>query len=139
MTPKTNEELVTGIQACRVVLQKTTDAMQRLESELIQRLEADHARAVDHPSLKCVLDYPSPKYDQDKLRATLGELVSPDALSRAWLPELVETVITPGHFHGARLNALAQSYGDPVRDALLAARLPSAPPRIKITPREATE
>lgn len=139
MTQRSNEELVTEINACRVVLREWTDAVQRMEAELIHRLEADHARAVDHPFFRCVLEYPTPKYDHEKLRVALGELVSPGALAGAWLPEEVVTTIVPGHFHGARLNALAQSYGDRVRDALLAARLPSAPPRIKITPREATE
>lgn len=93
---------------------------------LTLRLQNRGALALAHPTLEVSLVYPSPTYETSKLKA-LAELVPPEDYAKAYQPEWVKEVPQPARFDGRQLNSLARKYGQPVREILAAAQLPSTP------------
>ena len=96
------------------------------EQELTCRLQERGALELAHPTLKVTLEYPSPTYDVGKLRA-LAEIVPPEDYAAAYQPEHIKQVPVAARFDGRRLNTLARNYGQPVREVMERAQLPSSP------------
>ena len=109
------------------------DQRQRLEYEILKRLEARQATEMTSPLWTAKLVKPSPQYDMGKLLA-LKEEVSPDEWAKAFTPEHMEMV--PAKLDMRVAGGWGKRFGSTVAQALDRARLPSGPGTLKITRKE---
>lgn len=100
------------------------DQHQRMEYEIIKRMEAEGATALTHPGYDVELKS-KPEYDRTKL-AGLREIVPPDELPKGFTPEHSETVQVPEKWDLRRVLTW-KKYGRDAQAILEAATLPGAP------------
>lgn len=106
---------------------------QRIEFELVQRMQADGATAIPHDSLVCELKAPSPSYDLGKLNG-LRELLPDNVILTALTPAHTEIVQVPDRWD-ARVFKGWGKYGEAVAQVIKAALIPG-PPRLQISRKE---
>lgn len=130
-------ELVWQLGIAQESMAQLRKRIQRLEHEVMMRLEKYQALELFHPEWECTLKKPSPTYDVPKLRAILGETVDPGIWKSAYIDEHPEVTIIPAKFNGTQMNSLARKHGKPITDAMAEALLPSAPGKLKVSRKEA--
>jgi len=131
-----DEELVRCLGLAHDHMAQVKERIERMEYEVIKRLVQREARELYHSEWECKLTPPSATYDTNRLYAELGEKVNPELWRHTYTEERPKTGFEPAKFNMTLLNAVARAHGKPVADALDAARLPSAPGQLKVTPRE---
>lgn len=129
-------QLVVKLGDAREDLAMLSDVVGRLEQEAIKRIVANEGRELYHPKWECKLTPPTPTYNMPKLYAALGENVDPDIWKDAWVKEKPKVGIELAHFNLVKLNPIARAHGKKITDPMDAARLPSAPGKLKVTRRE---
>ena len=126
MTPSLdNQQLLDKWEVINAGFQYYKEIRDRLELELRQRMEAEGATAIPHPSLLCELQYPSPTYDYGKLRG-LAELVPPEELAKGFTPAHEETRVVPDKWNMVKIKPLAK-YGAAVAEIIEGAAIPRTP------------
>ena len=105
--------------------------MGHIEMELTHRMVANGATAIPHPAATVTFEG-GQAWDKSKLYP-LRELVSPEDLDGAYMPEHEETVVVAESWNMTKVKPLAK-FGREVAEAIESARVPTAP-RLKIKPR----
>ena len=122
----TDEEVADHIHRLRQQAADLQVYLDRLELELIQRLEERKARELQHPSLQVYLDYRTPQYDVGKLMR-LAELLPPEDWAKAWHPETTKEVPVPAGLDMRVAGGWGRRFGVDVAAILAEAKLPSTP------------
>ena len=122
----TDEEVADYIHRFRQQMTELREYSDRLELELIQRLEQRKARELQHPSLQVYLDYRTAQYDVGKLMR-LAELVPPEDWAKAWHPETTKEAPVPAGLDMRVAGAWRKRFGIDVGAVLDEAQLPSTP------------
>ena len=106
------------------LIARNQENVDRIERELILRMEAEGATEIPHPDFEVKLKRSS-SWDYSRL-ATLGELVPEAELAKAHTPEHEETVVVPDKWD-MRKALTFKKFGREVEAVLEAARLLGAP------------
>ena len=138
MTALTDEQLADGILGILKTEAKARDLRQRMEQELIRRMEERRATELPHPYMEVKLWYPSPTYDPQKMHA-LMELVEPSTIAEAFTPQHEQTVIVAESWDMRKVRGWPKRFGDGVAAALERAKLPGGPPKLRIKERKAPD
>ena len=109
------------------------DQRQRIEYEVLNRLQARGATEMATAHWVAKLTKPTPQYDMGKLMA-LKEEVSPTEWDKAFTPEHMEPV--PAKLDMRVAGAWGKRFGTAVAQALERAKLPSGPGTLKLTRKE---
>ena len=121
----TNDELLDVWANADGVVKRWVEKRDRIELKLRQRMEAEGATAIAHPTLTCELKAPTPTYDYGKLHG-LAELVPPDVLATGYTPPHEETVTVPERWD-ARVFKTWAKYGAGVARVINDAAIPGTP------------
>lgn len=108
---------------------------QRIEHELMRRMEDRGAKEIYHPEWTCKLQIPSPAYDTAKLRSRLGEIIPPEVWDKGYTDAFDKTVYVEASFDMRVVKGWASAYGDVVQEIVEAAMLPK-PAKIKVERRK---
>ena len=97
----------------------------RIQQELERRMTERGATELPHPTIECVLKYPTPTVDTNKLMA-LNELLAPMTIEEGFTPEHTEARLVPAKFDMTVVNTW-KKYGKEVADIIEGAKLPTRP------------
>ena len=127
-------ELASSIYCDREQAKRLLEQADRASLVLLRRMEANNQRELEHPGLTVRLEIPSPKYDYGVLN-TLAELLEPETIATARTPAHEVTTTVAESWDGRVLQHWPKRHGTKVAEVLERAKLPSDPPRLKITPK----
>jgi hypothetical protein len=128
----TNEELVTSYAEVERSLVALREKHLLMEAELVQRMQADEATVIDHPTHTVKLKVGT-EYDKSRL-FPLHELVDPEVLAAGYTAEHEKTVTVPESYDMRKILPL-RSRGKDVAAVIDAASHPGKP-RLTIEAKE---
>ena len=133
LTQMDDERVLQLLGDCKEQEKGFRDLRQRIEYEVLTRLESRGATEMASAHWVAKLIKPTPQYDQGKLMA-LKEEVSPTEWDKAFTPEHMELV--PAKLDMRVAGGWGKRFGTEVAQALDRARLPSGPGTLKIIENE---
>ena len=110
---------------------KLKDYRQRIEYELLKRLEARDAAEIFHPMIECKINVPSPSYDNGKLRS-LCEMLDPEVIETAYTPQHEEKIVVEDKWDARIFKGWGRKYGADVGEVIQNATLSGGPNKVKL-------
>jgi len=119
------EESVEQYAGVQIALKALYDERERLLADIWSYMDGNNQKLLD--TRKFTVRIPTKRaYDISKFQAVMGELLSPDQMNAAFIPEHEETKVVKAKVDGRKVLPL-WNMGDEVVEALNSVLIPQAP------------